>query len=98
MEKTPTLPSAGSATNRRSPLGEIAMERGWDPTAITKGDPLTAPKLPFLGSMVKAEMSPDPWLATYKNGAAGEMAMAIGPVPVFKMVACVGGGMGGALA
>jgi len=35
--KTPTLPSTGSAVNRKLPFGKIASEVGWAPTAIGIG-------------------------------------------------------------
>src|SRR5215470_7898690 len=90
--KTLIVPRLAFATYRRFPFGEIAMEVGLIPAA--NGELGTAPRLPFLGSTVKAEISDEPWLATNRNGALGEAAMEIGPVPVLKMLDGVGGGMG----
>src|ERR1700704_4021085 len=90
--KTPLLPMANDAnvpcvaftTNRKSPLGEMAMELGFDAGEIKNGDPDTVPKLPVPGSTVKAVMLPEPWFAVNRKGAVGDMAIAIGPVPAGK--------------
>src|SRR5258708_11362182 len=85
MAKTPTLPSTGSAVNRKSPFGEMAIEVGWAPTAMLSAG-CTEPRPPAPGSITYAEMSPEVWLATYRKGPAGEATIAIGPLPAGKML------------
>src|SRR5580765_748013 len=92
IENTVTVPSAGLAVNRRSPFGETAIACGWKTGGGAGaggeggGKVPIVPRLPLPGSTVKAVMSPDVWLATYRNGAVGDMAMEIGPVPVLKIL------------
>src|SRR5215472_5159574 len=58
----------------------------------------TTPRLPFFGSMLNAEIFPEPWFSTYRKGPAGLAAAAMGVVPVLKMLDGVGDGMGLVLA
>src|SRR5581483_2922531 len=84
IAKEATVACAELATNRKSPLGEIAMELGFEAGVIAKVP--IAFRLPLPGSTVKALILLEPWLATYKNGAVGDMATATGLVPTLKML------------
>src|ERR1041385_1837228 len=93
MVRTAIVPCVGLATNRRSPLGETAIEFGLltggggagGGGAATTSVSAFGVRLPEPGSTVYELMSPEIWLATNKNGPVGDMATETGPLPVGKI-------------
>ena len=69
--------------------GFVAVD---DEGSTLNGDPVTRPRFPLVGSIRYAEMSPESRLAAYRRGAFGAITMAIGVVPVLKILGGVTGG------
>src|SRR5262249_5126778 len=93
MVSATTVACGGLATNRKSRLGEMASDFGLVTGGgagagggCTTGVVASAVRLPLPGSTVKLVMLPSLWLATYRNGSRGDMAKALGPAPVLKML------------